>query len=389
MHSMTHGRRVVVGGVDAHADTHHAAALDERGALLGTRAFATTPRGLPASCWRGCASFGAVEVVGVESTGCLRRRARALSALADGVAVVEVNQPHAHTRRRRGKSDPIDAEMAARHALAGKAGRGPQAHRPGSSSRSGSCASRATERGQGPQRGAWSQLAGADRHRARASCASSSSSARRSRGKADALPPPAARPERARTSPSHAAKLALRSLARRIDDPRRRDRRPRRAARAARPQPPRRAPPRCSGSRPATPASCSSPPARTSSASAAMAPSPRSAAPARSRSSSGTTDRHRLNYGGDRDANRALHMIAVCRLRYCDRTRAYAAAPHRRGQDQARDHPLPQALHRPRDLPRPHAPTSPIAPSADTDPRHAIAITCGAGPIGTQPKTDP
>jgi len=40
--------------------------------------------------------------------------------------------------------------------------------------------------------------------------------------------------------------------------------------------------------------------------------------------SSGRTTRHRLNYGGDRDANRALHMIAVCRLRYCDRTRAYA-----------------------------------------------------------------
>jgi transposase len=34
---------------------------------------------------------------------------------------VEVNQPHAHTRRRRGKSDPIDAEMAARRALSGHA----------------------------------------------------------------------------------------------------------------------------------------------------------------------------------------------------------------------------------------------------------------------------
>jgi hypothetical protein len=34
------------------------------------------------------------------------------------------------------------------------------------------------------------------------------------------------------------------------------------------------------------------------------------------------TTRHRLNYGGDRQANRALHLIAVCRLRYCERTRA-------------------------------------------------------------------
>jgi transposase len=36
-------------------------------------------------------------------------------------SVVEVNQPHAHTRRRVGKSDPIDAEMAARLFQAGKA----------------------------------------------------------------------------------------------------------------------------------------------------------------------------------------------------------------------------------------------------------------------------
>jgi len=56
-----------------------------------------------------------------------------------------------------------------------------------------------------------------------------------------------------------------------------------------------------------------------------MRPSPRSAPPARSPVSSGRTDRHRLNYGGDRDANRALHMIAVCRPRHCERTRAYAA----------------------------------------------------------------
>ena len=40
--------------------------------------------------------------------------------------------------------------------------------------------------------------------------------------------------------------------------------------------------------------------------------------------SSGRTTRHRLDYGGDRQANRALHMIAVCRLRHCERTRAYA-----------------------------------------------------------------
>ena len=39
---------------------------------------------------------------------------------------------------------------------------------------------------------------------------------------------------------------------------------------------------------------------------------------------SGKHGRYRLNPGGDRQANRALHMIAVCRLRYCPKTRAYA-----------------------------------------------------------------
>lgn len=39
--------------------------------------------------------------------------------------------------------------------------------------------------------------------------------------------------------------------------------------------------------------------------------------------SSGKTNRHRLNPGGDRAANRALHMIAVVRMRWHPDTRAY------------------------------------------------------------------
>jgi hypothetical protein len=35
--------------------------------------------------------------------------------------MVEVNQPHPHARYRRGKSDPLDAELAARAALSGAA----------------------------------------------------------------------------------------------------------------------------------------------------------------------------------------------------------------------------------------------------------------------------
>ena len=41
--------------------------------------------------------------------------------------------------------------------------------------------------------------------------------------------------------------------------------------------------------------------------------------------SSGQTHRMRLHHGGDRQANRSLHMIAICRLRYDQRTIDYMA----------------------------------------------------------------
>jgi transposase len=41
--------------------------------------------------------------------------------------------------------------------------------------------------------------------------------------------------------------------------------------------------------------------------------------------SSGRTIRHRLNRGGDRALNRAIHTIALTRMRSCARTRAYVA----------------------------------------------------------------
>ena len=39
--------------------------------------------------------------------------------------------------------------------------------------------------------------------------------------------------------------------------------------------------------------------------------------------SSGRTQRHRLNFAPNRDANRALHMIVIVRLRYSERNRSY------------------------------------------------------------------
>ncbi|WP_425550866.1 transposase [Actinoallomurus oryzae] len=67
--------------------------------------------------------------------------------------------------------------------------------------------------------------------------------------------------------------------------------------------------------------------------------------------SSGKTTRHRLNRGGDRALNRAIHAIALTRIRQLPPHPRLHRPPHRRRQDPTRDPPLPQALHRPRALP--------------------------------------
>src|SRR5262249_59553697 len=112
----------ITGGVDAHSDTHHAAALDERGRVLGDRPFAASVEGYrELLVW--LESFGLVARVGVESTGSYA--AGLVRFLVErGIVVVEVNQPHA--RRRRGKSDPLDAEAAARTVPAGEATASPK-----------------------------------------------------------------------------------------------------------------------------------------------------------------------------------------------------------------------------------------------------------------------
>src|SRR6516225_5427628 len=117
--TMTTIARRITGGVDTHLDVHVAAALDERGALLGIESFATTPAGYR-KLWRWLESFGTLELVGVEGTGSygagLTRHLH-----AQGVAVVEVDRPNRQRRRRKGKSDPQDAVAAARAAQGGEA----------------------------------------------------------------------------------------------------------------------------------------------------------------------------------------------------------------------------------------------------------------------------
>ena len=67
--------------------------------------------------------------------------------------------------------------------------------------------------------------------------------------------------------------------------------------------------------------------------------------------SSGKTNRHRLHRGGDRAGNSALHIAAVVRLRY-DPQPGLRRPPNHRGPVHTRDHPLPEALPGPRNLPR-------------------------------------
>jgi transposase len=111
--------RLITGGVDTHADTHVAAALDPIGGLLGVKEFPVTPAGYTGLLeW--LTGFGTVALVGIEGTGSYGAGlARRLSAA--GVRVVEVDRSDRQDRRRQGKSDPLDAVSAARAAQSGRA----------------------------------------------------------------------------------------------------------------------------------------------------------------------------------------------------------------------------------------------------------------------------
>jgi transposase len=117
--TIVEGARSVTGGVDTHADVHVAAALDELGVLLGTSSFATTPAGY-AELFDWLEGFGPVTRVGIEGTGSYGA-GLSRSVMARGVEVVEVDCPNRHDRHRDGKSDTIDAVSAARGALSGQA----------------------------------------------------------------------------------------------------------------------------------------------------------------------------------------------------------------------------------------------------------------------------
>jgi transposase len=106
-------------GVDTHKDVHVAVALDGLGRRLGTLSVPPNPVGYKELVdWAN--GFGPLERAGVEGTGSFGcGLARFLQA--KGIEVFEVIRPRRRDQYRSGKSDPIDAEAAARAVLAGTA----------------------------------------------------------------------------------------------------------------------------------------------------------------------------------------------------------------------------------------------------------------------------
>jgi transposase len=109
----------VTGGVDTHAEVHVVAVVDQVGRVLGTRAFPADAAGYRAAlAWM--RTHGELAKVGVEGTGSYGAGlARYLAGC--GIEVAEVIRPNRQARRQRGKSDAADAVAAAVAALSGEA----------------------------------------------------------------------------------------------------------------------------------------------------------------------------------------------------------------------------------------------------------------------------
>jgi transposase len=112
-------RNEVILGVDTHLDAHVGAVISETGKLLGTLSVAADAVGyLKLLMWAN--SFGHLRRAGIEGTGTYG--AGLARVLRDHeIEVLEVNRPDRAARRLRGKSDPTDAENAARSVLSGSA----------------------------------------------------------------------------------------------------------------------------------------------------------------------------------------------------------------------------------------------------------------------------
>jgi transposase len=315
MSTITQARVQVTGGVDTHKDTHTAAVVDTAGRLLGTAQFPATPAGHAALLdW--LTGHGEVVLVAVEGTGAygagLTRFLR-----AGGVTVVEADRPDRKTRRWQGKSDPVDAEAAARAGLAARRAGIPKAA---------NGQVEALRNLRVARRSAIRQRADAQRqmHTLIITAPEPLRADLRERPIEDLIKRCAtSRPATDRAGqPATAAMIALRSLARRhqhlteeieyldaLIAPLVEQINPRLTTLNG-------IGPDVAGQLLVT--AGDNPDRLHSEAAFAMlcgaAPLP---------ASSGKTNRHRLNRGGDRHANAALYRIVICRLRWDQRTRDY------------------------------------------------------------------
>jgi len=107
--------RVVYAGVDTHKELHVVAVIDAAETVLATRSFSTTRAGYRALlAW--VLQFGELSRIGVEGTGSYGAGLTRHLAKA-GAVVLEVDRPDRSDRRRKGKDDDLDAINAARAAL--------------------------------------------------------------------------------------------------------------------------------------------------------------------------------------------------------------------------------------------------------------------------------
>jgi transposase len=112
-----HNETAVVIGVDTHKDFHVGYAKDLLGRPRGQiKVPATTSGYRELLAW--AQQLGVIATVGIEGTGSYGAGLTRFLAEA-GIAVAEVGRPNRQRRARRGKSDPIDAEAAAAAVLAG------------------------------------------------------------------------------------------------------------------------------------------------------------------------------------------------------------------------------------------------------------------------------
>lgn len=106
-------------GVDTHQLTHHAALIDAHHRRLGNQEFPATAVGYrQLHAW--AAAHGTITALGVESTGSYGAGLTG-HLLGAGLEVYEINRPEKSTRVKQGKSDPIDAYSAAEQVLTGRA----------------------------------------------------------------------------------------------------------------------------------------------------------------------------------------------------------------------------------------------------------------------------